>query len=276
MTRGVLVALAMIVAAPAVQAQPLTPEAQRRRNQIHVMEGVLARAGSIAAEAFGRQLQQIEPTMSLTIGGSRARGFVLEGYGVFFDVEVPELSGTITMILPQLMIQRDLEIGQALAVLKRTVESLPEGQSRQQALKAWQVLDFQAGPLPALPTSQSFREPAQDPAVKVSEGTAPADDPRPLAAPAAQLSPELLTVMKNPRRVYRDTVQRELTDVMLEYSHAMDIAPDEWLAVAARVTEAGQRGNTLMLRIKGSDLAVFAADKSRREEIRKKVEVQVF
>jgi hypothetical protein len=56
----------------------------------------------------------------------------------------------------------------------------------------------------------------------------------------------------------------------------MDVAPDEWLTVAARVSEAGQRGQILMLRVKGSDLALFAADRERRDEIRSKVEVSIF
>lgn len=271
MTRAVLVALAVIITAPAALAQPTTPESQRQRNQIQLMEGVLARAGSIAAEAFGRQLQQIEPTMSLTIGGSRARGFVLEGYGIFFDVEVPELSGTITMILPQIMFQRDAQIRQALTSIRGTLESLPEGAGRQRALEAWQVLELQAPPL-QLADSQS----SQDPAIRVSEGNVSAPDPGPAPVPAPLLPTALVEVVNNPRKVYRDTVQRELTEVMLDFSHTMEIAPDEWLAVAARVTEAGLRGTTLMLRVKGSDLAALAADKSRRDEIRKKVEVRVF
>jgi hypothetical protein len=82
--------------------------------------------------------------------------------------------------------------------------------------------------------------------------------------------------MKDPSKEYRDTVQRELIDAMLDHSLAMDLGPDEWLAVAARVSEAGQRGQTLMMRAKGSDLATYAADKSRRDEIRGKVEVRVF
>ena len=71
-------------------------------------------------------------------------------------------------------------------------------------------------------------------------------------------------------------MQRELTDVMLTYGSPMDLGPDDWLCVAARVAEAGQRGQTLMLRVKGSDLAIYAADKARRDEIRGKVEVRVY
>jgi hypothetical protein len=33
---------------------------------------------------------------------------------------------------------------------------------------------------------------------------------------------------------------------------------------------------TILLRVKGSDLAAFAADRGKREEVRKRVEVRVF
>ena len=72
MTRGILVAFAVALAVPVVHAQELArdaqnvaPEAQKLRNQIHLMEGLLARAGSLAAEQFGHRLQEIEPTMSV-------------------------------------------------------------------------------------------------------------------------------------------------------------------------------------------------------------------
>jgi hypothetical protein len=270
-------------APPAVEMQqpevrPLTPQqaaaaAQKRRNQIQLMEGLLARAGSIAAEDFGRQLKAIEPGMTVMIGQSRARGFVLDGYGIFFDVEVPELIGTV--VWSQLTLQREMEVGNALQDLKRALQDMPDGPSRQEAQRAIRVLDLQAGPLQPQ-QANSVTQPATvagttspDQAIKVSEGTItsspPADSPDPP-----------VTMMKDPRQAYRDTVQRELIDAMLDYSLPMDVGPGEWLAVAARVSEAGQRGQVLMMRVKGSDLAIYAADKGRRDEIRRKVEVRIF
>jgi hypothetical protein len=237
---------------------------QKRRNQIQLMEGVLARAGSIAAEAFGHQLQQVEPGMTVTIGQSRARGFVLEGHGIFFDVEVPELRGTV--VWSQMMMQRDLELTNALALLQRALQEMPEGPSRQQAQRAVQVLAAQTGPV----QQNRSRADAQDPAIRVNEA-ANVSEPTDPAAPTPSVA-----VAKDPSRAYRDTVQRELIDAMLDHSLAMDLGPDEWLIVAARVSEAGQRGQTLMMRALGSDLAIYAADKSRRGEIRGKVEVRVF
>lgn len=271
---GGFVALALVVASPAARAQDRGPDPQKRRNQIHLMEGLLARAGSLAAESFAGKLHQIDPAINWFIGQSRARGFVLEGYGIFFDVEVPELRGSL--VLQQMTLQRDMEIGNALVLLKRALESMPDGPGRQQAMDAIRILDLQAGPIQP-PAGTQAPGALQDPAIRVNESVTtpePMVDPMPGPAPAPQAA--LMAIVRDPRREYRDTVQRELIDVMLDYSIPMDIAPDEWLAVAARVTEAGQRGNILMLRVKGSDLAIFAADKDRRDEIRGRVEVRVF
>lgn len=277
-TKGILVALAMAVAAPAVQhAQQPAPEPQKRRNQILLMEGLLARAGTIAAESFGLKLQQIQPDMALFIGQSRARGFVLDGYGIFFDVEVPELRGAV--VWSQLTMQRELEMANALELLKRALLNMPEGPSRQQAEKAIHVLALQTGPIQPQRNAQGV-DGSTETAIKVNEGTSQQE-----SAPVASLEPvqdvaapqaTLKAIIKDPKKEYRDTVQRELIDVMLEYSIPMDVAPDEWLTVAARVSEAGQRGQILMLRVKGSDLALFAADRERRDEIRGKVEVSIF
>jgi hypothetical protein len=130
-TRGACIALALSVAVPAVsQAQSSTQaehsrpsEQKRRNNNIPIMEGVLTRAGVIAAEHIATQLQQLDPTMTVFIGdrSARARGFVLEGYGIFFDVEVPELRGAV--VWSQITQQRDLQIAQALSMPKGRIGS---------------------------------------------------------------------------------------------------------------------------------------------------------
>jgi hypothetical protein len=62
----------------------------------------------------------------------------------------------------------------------------------------------------------------------------------------------------------------------------MDLGDDEWLTVAARQSEGPLAPNqlfdvtTIILRVKGSDLSMYIADRSRRAEVRQKVEVRVF
>jgi hypothetical protein len=274
-TRGAFIALALSVAVPAVShAQPASQAEVKRRKNIEVMEGVLRGAGVIAAEHIANALQQLDPSLTVFIGdrSARARGFVLDGYGIFFDVEVPELRGAV--VWSQITQQRDMQIGNALSMLKNALREMPDGPSRQQALAAIRVLDVHAGPVQQ--QVPNLGAPA-DPAMPVN---AAAVNSAPAAADAAAMAPvgdpNLAALLRDPNRQYRDTVQRELTDVMLDYGSPMDVGPDDWLCVAARVAEAGQRGQTLMLRVKGSDLAIYAGDKTRRDEIRSKVEVRVY
>ena len=68
----------------------------------------------------------------------------------------------------------------------------------------------------------------------------------------------------------------------LEHSRGMNIRPDEWLTVAAHRGESPFGPNeivtssTLVLRIKGSDLALYDADRTRKAEVRQRVEAREF
>jgi hypothetical protein len=86
----------------------------------------------------------------------------------------------------------------------------------------------------------------------------------------------------DPGQKYREAVKRCLIDAMLDHSKSMDLGPDEWLTVAARGSESGlipgeiYQLKTLVLKVKGSDLADFLAGRSNREEARQKVQVRQF
>jgi hypothetical protein len=87
---------------------------------------------------------------------------------------------------------------------------------------------------------------------------------------------------QDPGQKYREAVKRCLVDAMLDNSKSMDLRPDEWLTIAARGSEAGlipgeiYQLTTLVLKVKGSDLADFLAGRLTRDEARKKVEVRQF
>ena len=86
MKRGFIIAVAAVLAAPTLSwAQGRPPDAQRRRDQIQLMEGVLSRAVRLGAEQVNRRMQALDPSLTTITGQARARGFVLEGYGIFFD-----------------------------------------------------------------------------------------------------------------------------------------------------------------------------------------------
>lgn len=245
--KGILVALSIVILTPPMlHGQQPSPESQPLRKQVVLMEGLLARAGTVAADTIARRLQELEPALQAFIGPSRARGFIMEGYGIFFHVEVPALSGTV--VWSQMTQQRDMQIGNALNSMKRALAEMPDSPGRQQALQAVAVLMRQAGP------------------VKANEVT------------AANLSSLSSDAVWDPNEEYKQEVRRELIDAILNHSLPLNVAPDQWLEVGAHMSETpqSQRGTTLMIRVKGSDLAIFAADPARREEIRKKVEVRAF
>jgi hypothetical protein len=243
---GVVVAAALASLVPAAYAQARDPEVQRRRNQIRLMEGVLVQAVRLGAEQVSKELERFEPSgVTVLMGTPRARGFVLDDHGVFFDVEVPDMNQSVIWSVMQA--QRDRQVGNALDSLRSALRSMPEGTSMQQAQLALQVVEKTVGPAPA----------AVQPAPgQVGAATAAAPDPREL---------------------YRDAVIDNVVDAMLGYSVQMSLGPEEWLTVAARGNDAPLSPQglsdtvTITVKVKGSDLTVYHADPTRRAEIRERV-----
>ena len=238
-----------------------------RRNAIRIMEAVLSRAVLTGAERLAAQLGSGDPSMSFFTGQARARGFVLDDYGVFFHVEIPEMLRS--QLLSVATLQRDVAIASALESLRRAAEAVPEGPERLQAEQAFKRIHLLVGPLP--PAGAATR--AAAPRGTVNSASVA------LAEPAESVQ---TLIMNDPTAAYRDAIKSALIDAMLEHSRGMGIKPDEWLSVAAHRGESPLSPNeivnspTLVLRIKGSDLARYDADRARREEIRARVEVREF
>jgi len=263
----VLVSTLTLPAVAAGQSAPVAGAPDGRRHSIRMMEAVLSSAVLRGAEKLAEQLGSGNPNVSFFTGQARARGFVLDGYGVFFHVEVPEMQGSLVMSVTAL--ERDLAVADALESLRRAMHAFPEGAAKVQAETALKRLQVQVGPLPQL-TQQSSGQPAE--VVKAAtETVSSAGDPAPVQMPA----------VRDPRAVYRDAIKSALIDAMLDYSRGMNIQPDEWLSVAANRGDSSLpdeivTSTTLVLRIKGSDLAVYEADRTQKEGIRKRVEVREF
>lgn len=255
-------------AMPGGQTPP--SDVQRRRDQIQMMEGVLTRAVRLGAEQLGRRLQSTNPSVVLFTGDARARGFLLDGYGVFFDVEIPALRKSVMWTMRTL--DRDVAMSGALDALRRTLDSLPDSPARLQAEQALKRIELEVGPTPQLSTPQLTAEQASP---QRGMATAASTTSAPSVPPGAIED-------QDPDVAYTESVKRALIDAMLDYSLPMDLRPDEWLTVAARDSEGpmmpGQVDDamTILLRVKGSDLSTYAADRSKREEVRKRVEVHVF
>jgi hypothetical protein len=267
-TRGLLAAaftLAAIAVPAAGQQRPL--EADRRRDQIQIMEGVLAKAVRLGAEQLGRRLQAVDPSVVWLTGQTRARGFVLDGYGVFFDVEVPTLHQSLLMLAGAQ--QRENQLGTYLEMLRRVVDSMPEGPSRQDAQNALRRVAQQVGPVQ--PTHATTTTSAA-PTTVAAPGTVAAQN-------TTEGTPDL---SDDPNKQYAEAMRNALIDAMLDHSISMNLGADEWLTVAARDSEGPLTPNeiydskTILLRVKGSDLAAYAKDLTKRAEVRQKVEVRVF
>ncbi len=213
------------------------------------MEGVLAAAVRLGANQIAREMQSAGPGPSVLIGQPRARGFILEGYGIFFNVEIPTLQTSVVWSMQQL--QRDQQVtGQSLDALRSLVETLPDAEAKRQYQAAIKRLEQQVGPLPQPPPG----------------------------AQAADLGAE----PDDPDARYTKAVIGACLDAMLEHSKPMNLAPAEWLTVALTGSEATFASNqlyeatTFVLRVKGSDLADYLAGRITRDQIRAKVEVREF
>jgi hypothetical protein len=80
--------------------------------------------------------------------------------------------------------------------------------------------------------------------------------------------------MADPNQFYRNTVRDRIVDAMLDYSRSLNVPATESLSVVARSEEDGSLyddSRTLILRIKGEDLALFHDGKITRDEIKKRI-----
>jgi len=250
-------------AAPASAQIAATRAAAEQRYQIGQMERVLEGAvehGLAVTRDRVQALAQMPPDM-LVSDNAHARGFRLEGYGVFFDVLVPSFETTWTWSLRTLD-QNDLGIESAMRTLQSHVKT--EGDPNlEQALKR---LQLQLGPAVLARTSV-----AAEPGARNAAGSAAsAQDGRP--ADAAD------PILSDPNEAYRTEVLRALKDAMLAHSSSLDIGPNEWLTIAAkgnddrpRLAPADTGSGTRMIRLRGLDLAEFLAGRITRDEAMKRI-----
>ena len=177
-------------AAPAI-AQDTSParseaEQKRARYQIGQMERVLEGAVEHGATMMRDRLQAVVPPAQAQLliqENAHVRGFRLEGYGVFFDVIVPSLDGSLTWSLRTLD-QNDLGLQSALSVLRTRIN--PTDIDMQQALKR---IELQVGPA-AMPVGLTLPVAGQPDARNVSGSAAGvADQPGPATAQAGPPRP---------------------------------------------------------------------------------------
>jgi hypothetical protein len=269
--RTIVATLALAGVASPVLAQTPAPAApDKRRLDMKVMEGALVGAVRHGAEVLGAQLKPYNPNLMLLTGTARARGFLLDGYGAFFDVEIPALRESVvwsirTMALP------DPLVAQWLANFRRNVASIPDAAARARLEQSIAQME------------QQLRAGSEPPVAQRAGGAAAAQAVSETSvAPEPQSAPSVPPVVQDPNALYTETVKNALIDAMLDYSGPMAIGAEEWLTVAARDAEGPLNPGepydavTIVIRIKGSDLAAFRAERITREEARKRVDVREF
>jgi hypothetical protein len=273
--------LTLCVAAAPAAAQGVLParaeaDQKQSRYQIGQMERMLEGAVEHGATMMRDRLQAVVPPAQAQLliqENAHARGFRLDGYGLFFDVIVPSLDGSLTWTL-QTLDQNDLGLQSAFAVLKTRID--PTDIDVQQALKR---LELQMGPAalagltapaPPLPGGTSVRNVTGSAATVAERQTAPVPQP---------VDP----ILENPSEAWRAEVIQALIDAMLDYSSPLGIGADEWLTVAARRNEerprlapADSSAQSVVIRARGADLAAFRAGQITREEVVKRVDRRVF
>jgi hypothetical protein len=136
MVAGALAASASPAAAQtAAQSAAASRTAAEQRYQIGQMERVLEGAVEHGVTITRDRLQALTQTPAdmLVSDNAHARGFRLEGYGVFFDVIVPTFDATLTWSLRTLD-QNDLGLQSALRTLQTHVRTAGDP-SLEQALR---------------------------------------------------------------------------------------------------------------------------------------------
>jgi hypothetical protein len=284
MGRTLILAVVMTAAAGAQTQMPPRLNTGDLRHQIFVMEGALARAVQIGALEVNREMRMVSPDGLFTLNGdTSARGVYLEDYGIYFDVGVPILRPSMMWSFKQIYERDERNTRELIEELKRMAASERVVGNRR-ALEA-SIARLEAGLQPAgvAPGVMSPQVGQQGDAVG-AQVNLPAPAPRldgvptpaaPVQNQASRIVPERM-ILKDPNRAYTEAVQRALIDAMIDYSTPMRIAPHEWLTVAARdnaprdlfaPADPFDEVITIILRIKGEDLAAYRAAKIDREEV---------
>ena len=254
-------AVVMLAMTPAYAQQQGSGDADpiKARQRISMMEGALERAVSNGAETMLRQVRAVMPDPWMLTGVPEARGFRLDGYGVFFDVEVPGLRPPVTW--PLRMLYRDSNLRVADELRAMMVDLDPR--QREQFSQLVKRIEGQSQGLANLQAQSGI-------------------NPQATGAPATPRQPE--PVIDDPEARYTHEVKSALMDAMIEYSGPLLIGADEWLIVAARdnlprdplVPSDTSDFSTVTFRIKGSDLSAYRAGRMTIDEVRKKVEVREY
>ena len=214
--------------------------------------GTLEEAVGRGVNVVERQLPTLAPGLVFFAGSIQVRGFHLDDYGLFFDVEYPVVRRSLLWSMGALN-QLDTSMARAFEDLRRRMQATQDRAARA-ALGQGQS-----------PTS----------AAPVALGGPDRSTSRAVPDPLRQAEP----VAVDPDEVYLSALTRVLTDVLIVYGGSMQLESDEWLTIAAR-DGRGFRGRrlssqrTLQIRIRGRDLAALRDGQLSPDEARARIEAR--
>jgi hypothetical protein len=231
----------MTMAAPVAGAAqtPLhaSAEQQRRQDKISIMEGTLTASVGAVARRVAQDVRTVDSTAMLFTGTARAKGFILDGHGVFFYVEVPTLDLTVMLTVQQFERERN---GQQRA-------EAPPSRAGQAGGDPQPVSELRGDAVPPLRTA------AESLAHLAAEGQ------KWRATVRLALIDAMLDNSKN-----LELKPDEWLTIAARGSET-DLMPNEILNLT-----------TTVMRVKGSDVIDFLAGRLTKEEARQKVEVREF
>ena len=262
-------------AAPPTAVPPTAVPASDRRGDIKTLEAVLTMAVKAGADKLALQMRASEPGSLFVTDTGRTRGFDLHGYGVFFDVDVPMMKQSVLWTTSQLL-QQDRRVQ-----LENYIATQPSGAARDFAIRELRRMQQQGmrQPIPAPPLATPV---ANGQRLVSAASTDPPAATDALVAPAMSAMPAGVIEPTDPNELYTQAVKSSLIDAMLKYSVGLKLGAAEWLTVAARDAQgplmpgALDDASTIVIRIKGGDLAAFHSGKLTRDEVMKRVDVKEF
>lgn len=288
---GTLAALAALAVPLSAQAPPRPVDRAQLRHQIYVMEGALARAVEFGAQSLNREMRSVMPDVFMLAGDAQARGVYLEGYGIYFDVQVPIMRQSMMWSLRTMLERDEAGVKSAIDQLRQLTQNPAlDARTRASAEAALKRLELQLGPIPppqaapGNPFGASLGQPVASGQQTDALAPAPATPPLAVDVPPSALPVEKGWV-QDPNKAYTEAVQRAIIDAMIDYSMPMRIGVDESLTVAARDNEPRdtlappnplEETVTLLYQIKGADLAAYRSGAIDRDEARRRVVIREF
>ena len=264
----VLAACGVALAAPAFaqarQVQVPKPDPQvAARYQLAIMADVLERAVQQGARLMTRQLQGGMPQMLLIGGDARARGFRLEGFGIFFDVDVPAMRQSVMWSWRMLDLTGGGAAG-AIEELKAHLKTVTDPAERRTLDQAIRQLELQLGPSASVADSiRAENAPRREGQATVvaaprPQGRGPG---RPVRRRAGRRPRRRVAVMEqDPGEAYTVAVREALVDAMLRYSQSLALGRGR--VAGGRRARSRRAGHRRRRSLRGDDDP--AADQGRR------------